>query len=237
MENVIFLSFAFLASVLGTIAGFGSSTILVPVAMLFMNAKMAIALVACFHLANNVFKLRFFSKKLSWKLFFMFGLPSVVFAWLGAEAVNRVDVTLIKQGVGVFLIAFVIFSFVKKPRHLQLNHMNACMGGACSGFLAGLIGLGGAIRSTFLVAFGLPKEVYIATGAAIALVVDLARIPVYVTHDLLRREAVYLLPLLILIAWLGVRTGKDLLDKLRQDQFRVIVLILLALVGIKLLVQ
>ena len=36
--------------------------------------------------------------------------------------------------------------------------------------LAGLIGLGGAIRSTFLVAFNLPKEVYIGTSALIAFV-------------------------------------------------------------------
>jgi uncharacterized protein len=40
---------AFVAEVAGTLAGFGSATVLTPVASLFMDIKTAIALVAFFH--------------------------------------------------------------------------------------------------------------------------------------------------------------------------------------------
>ena len=75
-----------------------------------------------------------------------------------------------------------------------------------SGFLAGLIGIGGAVRSMFLLAFNLPKEVYVATAALIAFVIDLTRIPTYLFTGAVENHSYYsLLPLLIIIAYLGVR--------------------------------
>ena len=48
-----------------------------------------------------------------------------------------------------------------------------------TGFMAGIFGMGGAIRSLFLSAFNLPKEVYIVTGAAIAIFIDISRLGTY----------------------------------------------------------
>ena len=47
---LIFLAAAFLAEIVATVAGFGSSTILVPIATAFFDIKTAIALVGLFHL-------------------------------------------------------------------------------------------------------------------------------------------------------------------------------------------
>src|SRR4030066_27902 len=48
-EIFLFLVFAFLAEIVGTLAGFGSSTILVPLTALFIDVKTAIAVVVLFH--------------------------------------------------------------------------------------------------------------------------------------------------------------------------------------------
>ena len=53
-------------------------------------------------------------------------------------------------------------------------------GGLASGLLGGLTGHQGAIRSAFFLGKDLPKETFIATGAAVACAVDITRIAVYV---------------------------------------------------------
>lgn len=51
--------------------------------------------------------------------------------------------------------------------------------GLISGFFGGLSGNQAAFRSMFLLKAGLSKEPFIATGAVLAVIVYLARLPVY----------------------------------------------------------
>jgi len=236
IEQVLFLCAAYGAAVMATIAGFGSSTVLIPVAMFFMDLKTAVFFVACFHLFNNLFKVRLFFTTIDFKLFWLFGIPSIIFAFLGARFISVLPVELLTRVLALFLILFSCFSFLKPNINIRQNSFNAFLGGSLSGFLAGLIGMGGAVRSMFLLAFNLPKEVYVATAALIAFAIDLTRIPTYLLTGVVHDHAYYsLLPFLVIIAYLGVRTGKKLLGKINQEFFRKIVVGALFLVGIRLL--
>ena len=57
-ENLIFIIVSFFVAVIATLAGFGSSTLMVPIAVIFMDIKTAVFIVACFHLFNNSFKIK-----------------------------------------------------------------------------------------------------------------------------------------------------------------------------------
>jgi hypothetical protein len=97
--------------------------------------------------------------------------------------------------------------------------------------------MGGAIRSAFLIAFNLPKEVYIATSAMIAVVIDIARIPTYFFTNAVQGSWHYIFLLFLFVsAYLGVKTGKILLKRINQKTFRKIVSIALLLAGVKILV-
>jgi len=94
----------------------------------------------------------------------------------------------------------------------------------------------GLLRTLTPEELGLPKEVYVATAALIAFVIDLTRIPTYLWTGLVKESTYYvLLPVLVVIAYGGVKTGKVLLGKVNQDIFRKIVLTVLMLIGLKLL--
>ena len=236
IENSLFLIVSFIAAIIATLAGFGSSTLLVPVAAMFMDLKTAVFLVACFHLFNNTFKIKMFWNKIDFKTFLLFGIPSIIFAFIGAVLISVVPVDIVKRAMAIFLIAFSIYSFIKPKFTIKETKTTAVVGGGLSGFLAGLIGLGGAVRSTFLVAFNLPKEIYIATSAMIAFIIDLTRIPTYLFARIVQDSSYFiLLPLLVLTAYFGVKTGKVLLGKISQEAFRKIISIALFFVGIKLL--
>jgi len=236
IEAIIFLFAAFWAGLMATVAGFGSSTVLMPVALFFTDFKTAIFLVGCFHLFNNLFKVQLFYKSIDPKIFLLFGIPSICFAFLGAQIVINFPAEALIMFLGIFLMTFSVIAFLNPQVTVKATKFNAILGGGFSGLLAGLIGLGGAIRAIFLICFNLPKEIYIATSAAIALVIDLTRLATYLWGGLIQQyEYFILLPFLVVTAYLGVNTGKKLLVKIDQKLMRKIVLILILIVGLKLI--
>jgi uncharacterized membrane protein YfcA len=236
LANILFLIASYLAACAATIAGFGSSALLIPVAFFFMEIKTAIFIVAVFHLFNNLFKIRLFWSRIDFRTFFLFGVPSILLAFLGAVLVSVLPIHVVRVALGTFLIIYSVYAFLKPEFSVRKSERNAILGGSLSGFLAGLIGLGGAMRSAFLIGFNLPKEVYVGTSAMIAVVIDITRIPTYLaTRSVDYSPHLYLIPFLIVSAYLGVRTGKSLLNRINQKTFRRFVLIALLLIGLRIL--
>lgn len=224
---------AFIAEVVGTIAGFGSSTIFLPVALLFLDFRTALVLVAFFHFFGNIGRLSFFRRGLDKSLLLKFGLPSIFLTIGGALLVSKIPQESLKGILGLFLLLYASYSFWKEDFAFKATLLNTVVGGGLSGFLAGLIGTGGALRGAFLTAFGLPKEKYIATAASIALAVDITRIPLYVQQGFLEAKFIWYLPVLLILALSGSFTGKQIVRRLPQNKFRKIVLIAIFLIGIK----
>lgn len=234
--SIIFLISSYAAAAAATVAGFGSSALLIPVAVLFLDIKTAVFVVAVFHLFNNLFKVRIFRKSIDFKIFLLFGLPSILLAITGSLLISVIPINVVKIVLGAFLVIYAVYSLVNPGFRMRKSKANAVVGGSLSGFLAGLIGLGGAVRGAFLISFSLPKEAYVATSAAIALVIDATRIPTYLATKAVQDTSSYiLLPFLCVMAYLGVRTGKVFLKKINQDTFRRIVAAALLIVGIKIL--
>lgn len=75
MEEEILLFFlsALMAELIGTMAGFGSSTIFLPLALFFVDFKTAIVLVAIFHLFGNIGRIIFFRQGFDRRIILQFG--------------------------------------------------------------------------------------------------------------------------------------------------------------------
>ena len=229
----MFFLIAFFSEVLGTMAGFGSSTIFLPLALLFVDFKTALVLVAFLHIFGNIGRISFFRHGLDKQVLIVFGIPSIILTLVGAFIVNYVSQEVLKGILGMFLVIYAVVSLWKEELKITPSLSNSLIGGGLSGFLAGLIGTGGALRGAFLTAFGLPKEKYIATAAAIALAVDITRIPVYLAQGFLESKFYWYIPFLFAIAIVGSFTGREIVKKIPQKQFKKIVLIAILLIGIK----
>ena len=228
----IFIVIAFISEVIGTIAGFGSSTIALPLSLFIFDFETALVLVAFLHIFGNISRISFFRHGLDKRLLLQFGLPSIALTLAGALLVQNIPQDLLKMILGFFLIAYTFWSwsgkFTVKP-----SITTSAIGGGLSGFFAGLIGTGGALRGAFLTAFGLPKEKYIATAAAIALAVDITRLPIYLKEGFLQPQFYWMVPVLLVVALCGSFVGKQITDKISQSVFRRIVLIAIFIIGIK----
>jgi hypothetical protein len=84
-----------------------------------------------------------------------------------------------------------------------------------------------------LTGFGLPKDTYIATAAAIALAVDATRIPIYLRQGFLDSAFYWYLPVLFILALTGSYIGKQIVKRFPYEVFRKVVLIAIFLVGVK----
>ena len=231
--SILFFFSAFIAEVLGTIAGFGSSTVFLPLALLFFDFKSALVLVALFHIFGNISRVSFFKHGLDRHILIIFGIPSVILTLIGALLVAYLPQEMLKGILGAFLIIYLIIYMWKEDLKVRPSLFNSVIGGGLSGFLAGLIGTGGALRGAFLTAFGLPKEKYIATAAAIALAVDFTRLPVYFTEGFLSKQYYWYIPFLFIIALAGSFTGRQIVKRVPQNTFKKVVLIAILVIGIK----
>jgi uncharacterized membrane protein YfcA len=240
MEVILITFVVVIASSVGTLTGFGTSTLMVPVMLSFYPFEQTLLFVGIIHLFGNIWKLLLFRKGFRWRLILSFGIPGIATAYLGAILVKLAfdkSPTVLLRILGAFLICYVIYLFLKSSFKVKPGLSTGVCGGALSGFLAGFFGMGGAVRGLFLTSFDLPKAVYIATAGAIALIIDTTRLTTYVINEV-RLPNLLLWGLLIFVpaSFLGAKIAKSIVDKIPQEHFRKVVAVFLLIMGIKLLI-
>ena len=237
LTDILFFIAAFISEIVGTIAGFGSSTIFLPISLFFVDFKTALILVAIFHFFGNIGRISFFKHGLNKKILLLFGVPSILLSILGALLVGILPQSILKMILGGFLI-FISASFILRPKlAFPTDTKTVLFGGGISGFITGLVGTGGALRATFLTGFNLEKTKYIATAASVALGTDATRIPVYVSQGFLADQFYYYIPILFALAISGSFIGKKIVNKIDQEKFKKMVLIAIILVSIKFIID
>jgi uncharacterized membrane protein YfcA len=228
MENhAIFLLLALLAEILGTISGFGSSILFVPLASLFFDFKVVLGITAIFHVFSNLSKIAFFRKGINKDIAIKLGIPAIIFVSLGALITTFLPTKHIEVFMSLLIFFLAIYLTFNQNKKLEQNNKNLYLGGILSGFFAGIAGTGGAIRGITLAAFQLPKEIFIATSALIDLGVDLSRALIYTSNGYFRMENIFLLPFLLVISVIGTFVGKKVLSITSEQNFQRIVFIVI----------
>lgn len=195
MDLLIVAVTAFLASALTLYSGFGLGTILLPAFAVYFPVETAVAATAIVHLLNNLFKGGLLGRRADWSTVLRFGLAAVpaavagawLLGWLGRteavftwEAMGRsFGPTAAGLAVGSLMILFALLELHPRFQALRAPRRALVPGGIATGFLGGLTGQQGALRSIFLLKTGLDPARFVATGVMIAILVDLARLAGY----------------------------------------------------------
>jgi len=236
-QAILLCLLTLVGSGIGTATGFGTSTVMIPVMALFVPLPIALLFVGIIHLCGDIWKVLLFKRGLDRTLILGFGLSGVVASFLGASLSLHAQVLPLKRILGVFLILYVVYLFLKREWALPKTHSTAVCGGLLSGLFAGFFGVGGAVRGAFLTAFNLPKDVYIFTSGLIGLFIDLTRVSRYILGGTrLQQDLLLALILSIPVSFVGAHTAKRFLESLPQNLFRILVGVFLALVGAKLVI-
>lgn len=235
--NYIFLLLALIAEIIGTIGGFGSSVFFVPLGNFYFDFYSVLGLTALFHLSSNLSKIFLFKKGLDKKLLLSIGIPSVVFVTIGGLLSKFLNSDILEIVLGIFLIGFSSLFLIKRKITISPNKKNAFIGGSFSGFSAGLLGTGGAIRGLTMAAFNLDKSVFIATSAFIDFMIDFSRMFVYYNNGYIHKHDLKYVPFLFVIGVLGSFIGKKILVYIPQSKFRRLSLFFILFIGVVTVIQ
>ena len=232
---LLFIVAPFLAALATFFTGFGLNTILVPVFMIYFDAPLAVLMAGIVHLCNNILKVALTSRSINWHLFRNFGIPAVLFAFLGAFLLNKLNevTTLnIRPIFGAILMFFALLEFFKWKLPFQ-GPWAMRFGGVLSGFFGGFSGHQGALRALFLSKIKMEPIVFVATTALISLLVDLTRVSVYFTGSWLTNYFPTQLMLCVVPSALaGTLVGKKYIHKVNHAKLSIIVGIALLAMGL-----
>ena len=226
------LAAAVLAGSIASVAGFGIGSILTPLLALQLGTGLAVAAVSIPHVAGTAVRFWLLRGRVDRRTFIWFGLASagggLLGALLHADASNRALAIVL----GALLILAGVSSLTGFMQRIRLGRRGAWLAGALSGVFGGLVGNQGGIRSAALLAFDKDKETFVATATAVGLIVDGARMPVYLVNQwsALRGEW-RLITMATAGVLIGTVAGRGVLARIPDVAFRRTLAVLLLLLG------
>ena len=168
-----------LSGATAAVVGFGIGSLLTPLLALRLDMATAVAAVALPHAAATALRCWRLRHAIDWSVARRFGLLSAVGGLIGALLYTRLGGGALTVVLAVLLILTGLMGLTKLPRQLNVRRTAWALG-LISGFFGGLAGNQGGVRSAALITFELSPTAFVATATVTALLVDLARTPVYV---------------------------------------------------------
>jgi len=224
---------AVIAGAIAAIAGFGIGSVLTPVVATQLDVRLAIAVVSLPHLAGTLARFLVVRTHIDREVLLGFGAASAIGGLTGAALQTVVQSAALSVVFGALLVFAGLGSLTGFAQRMRFSgRRSALVGGALSGLLGGLVGNQGGIRAAALLGFDVERESFVATATAVALIVDGARIPVYLASqgaDLISRW-----PLIVALAAgavAGTFVGVRALRRMDESVFRRVVGVLLVLLG------
>lgn len=229
---------ATLAGAVAAVTGFGVGSLLTPLLAAKVGTKTAVALVSVPHLVATAVRFASLWRHVDKRVFWTFGILSAVGGLAGALLNVKADSPLLAGLLGGLLVFAGITGLTGLMAKAKLGRISGGIAGALSGFFGGMVGNQGGIRSAALMGFEISKESLIATATAVALVVDGARMPVYLVTQ---TGAFAANPRVIILATLGVLAGTfwgvKVLQKIPNRIFRPWLSLAILLLGIYMVIS
>jgi uncharacterized membrane protein YfcA len=219
----------------------GLGILAVSLAALVIGAKNSTGLILPMLIAGDVCAVAYYRHHASWKYILRLAPWAVAGILLGTFALGRLADAQIRPLMGGIVLALVIGNFWLTYRpgvreRLQESHALAAAVGILAGFTTMVSNAAGPIMIIYLLAMGLPKNVFLGTSAWYFFLLNCFKVPFSAWLGLINRETLLLnaalLPAILLGAWLGVKFAKRLPEK----AFAIVAQLLAAAAAVKLLI-
>jgi hypothetical protein len=226
-----------IAGGIAAVSGFGIGSVLTPVLAYTVDTRLAIAAVSVPHLIGTAQRFWMMRREIDRRLLLEFGLTSAAGGLVGALMHGQLNNRGLTAVFGFLLVFTAVAELTGWMRRVHWGRSFGWVAGGLSGFLGGLVGNQGSIRTAGLLAYKVSPRAFVATATAVALIVDGARMPVYMVRQ--GGEVARLWPLLAVATGaviIGTIVGTRILPRLPEKTFRRAVAVLLAILGVSMLV-
>jgi uncharacterized membrane protein YfcA len=238
------MTFDFLLGIAGicggaiaSVAGFGIGSVVTPILATHVATKVAVAVVSIPHACGTALRFWTMRHDIDRAVFRSFGITSAAGGLIGALLHTVIQSKVLADFLGLLLIFAALLELSGVGSRLRFGRRIAWIAGALSGVFGGLVGNQGGIRSAAMLGLNVPKQSFVATTTAIALLVDCGRVPVYLVAEWksLAHAGPTVLLLIITVA-AGTVLGWHVLGRIPQKMFRKSVALLILVLGISMFV-
>ena len=226
------------AGAIAAISGFGIGSILTPLLSAWIGTKLAVALVSIPHFIGTALRFAVIRQHVDRRVLWSFGITSAAGGLVGALLHIWLRSVVLGYVLGALLVFAGITGITGLAARMRFGRVAGWVAGALSGMFGGLVGNQGGIRSAALQGFGLQRDAFVATATAIALLVDVFRMPVYAALQF--REMVSQWPAAAIATAgvvIGTLSGKWMLQRIPQHVFRTMVATIILALGVWMLVH
>ena len=221
------------AGAIAAIAGFGIGSLLTPALAIAVGTQVAVAGVAVPHMTGSAIRLVLLRRHIDRRVLLTFGVTSAIGGLAGAMLQGLLAGRPLALVFGGVLVMAGVLELTGWVRRRTWTRPAALAAGVASGFLGGLVGNQGGIRAAAMLGFEVPRQSFVATATAVALIVDAVRVPVYVVTTGAAMLAMWpLLAVMTAGVVVGTVTGASVLRQLPEATFRRVVGALLIALGI-----
>lgn len=221
-------------SALSGVIGMGGGMALVGVMAVVLPPAAVVPLHGVTQLASNFTRTLALLRHVHWRLFALYTPFLTVGTALAAWLWSSLSLAWFKPGIGVFLLAFLVYRR-RKPELRNPPLWIYMPLGAVAGFLGVFVGATGPFIAPFFQRDDLEKESVIATKAAVQAVGHLLKLPAFFALGFDYLAHVPLLGALIASVVVGTLLGRLVLERLSRRAFNVLFEGTLALIALYLL--
>jgi uncharacterized membrane protein YfcA len=234
MNHSLLLTLAgILAGAIASISGFGIGSILTPLLAAWIGTKLAVAVVSIPHFIGTALRFVVIRHHVDRRVLLTFGATSAAGGLVGALLHIWMRSAVLGYVLGVLLVFAGFMGITGLAARMNFGKRAAWFAGALSGIFGGLVGNQGGIRSAALLRFNLRRDAFVATATAIALLVDIFRMPVYAFvqfHQIASQWQIAAFAAVGVV--IGTISGKWMLQRIPENVFRMMVSGIILVLGI-----
>ena len=236
LQIFVIAALIFIDTTISFVCGFGMSTLLIPVLLFWYPVNAVLVLVGLLHLITNLNKSILLARSIDWPLFLWLSVPAIGMSILGAYLTTYIARELFLRILGIVLLIYAINSFSHKYIKFSRKPSFSILAGSLYGFVEGLTGIGGVVRTSLFYGYQLSPAALIATSGFFALIVDIARISTYLSSGLPDMFSWWHYLLFVATATAGSIVGRSLIRVLPAKFIRYLIIAAIALVSLKFII-
>lgn len=220
----------------GSVAGSGGSTILLPVLVLYYGVHDAVPILTIANFSANVSRMIINRREIVFPVAGWFVLGAFPMSVLGAWLFVVADASLLTRLLGALLIVVVVWRRLRPQPPIRRSAAWFWPVGSVCGFLEGIMGTVGPLMAPFFLAYGLMRNAYIGTDALATVAMQGTKLAVFGGAQVLKPELIVAGFTLIPFMIGGTIIGKRLLERVPERVFAVLIEGMLVVAGLNFLI-
>ena len=219
------------------VAGFGGGVVALPVLVWVFGVREAIPILSISQALSTVSLVWLHRDGLNWPVVRLFSLGALPFSIVGSLIFISIDTTVLVRILGVMMLLFVVYTRLPIGREFNMKLWGFVPLGAGTGFGSAFLGIPGPFAAVFYLAYGLTASAYIGTSALGMGMIQVPKLIIFGSSDLITIRVLALGIGLGAIAAVSAVLGRVILRRVPEHVFPRIITAMLLISGVVFLIR